>query len=1138
MSILVPRLFRHNSRLYVHRLHVLGRTIRQAKPTFTRTGLLVSVALAIVMAQSSANTAWAQKSTKTGSATPKGAGKKSAKSNSAVKSNPEAANYYADASSYQNNGAFPLAIEEWRKLLKEFPKDPLASKARHYMGVCHMQTEKPDYQSAIAAFTAALADPNLEVREDSLINVGWCYFTIGRTAASGSDQQREALTKSRDNLLSFLKAYGDGSYVDQALFYLGEIEYTIGSKSKSIEYYEQLLGHKSLSNSSLRPDTQYALGVALEESKNDDRALEIFDTFLREHKNHRLVNEITLRKADILLRASKAAEAEQLLRQLSDLPDNPTADYAMLRRAYALTQQNKLADAAKLYRDLGERFPKSSHGVAAALQAGHANFRLGNWQEARTDFSKVLATKDAQAADAAHWLSLALMRQRKAKEAAEFLEGVLKWANQTPSHLSLRMDLADALYELPDRLEDARKQYEGIAADAPNDSLAPRAAYNAAFAALQTGKLDDAKKWSEVFLKKYPQDPLRNDVAYVAAESLLQRAEHEASAEAYSKLIAADPANPSQPMWHLRLAMAHYLGGKYQTAIDSLQSYSAKFIDARQKAESQFITGACYLFLNDVPKAIQQLQASHQSNKTWNQADEVLLLLSQALQRSGQPDESIQTLESILRQFPSTRLKPQVEYRIGQLSAAKGKYAEAVARYQAILGNAQAKSLHDYAQYGIAWCHMQQDKFQPALDALKPLLTENRQDAIANEAVLAQGVCLRKLGKIDQAHDALKKFLATTPSGMSLGNGLYELGMTLVEKKSIDEALVTFERITRELPDYPALDKVLYELGWGWTDKNDAAKATKFFQQLVSQFPKSELVPESLYQVAQQKYNEQRYADALPLYTQVADTTKDADLREKALYKLGWCNFQQEQFKPASEKFAQQIELFPKGPLAVDGLFMQAECLFKEDDFAGALSGFQRARQMLESSPAGQPTEQVKSLIYLHGAQCLREQKKWPECEQWLNRIVTQFPKSPYMSTVLYELGFCKQRQNQLPEALKYYAEAASKFRDEAAARCRYMMGEVYFEQRDFAKAIPEFQRVMFGFGGMKASADIKNWQARSAFEAGRCSDVLIQDLQGDARKKAIETAIEFYRYIIDNQPEHTLTKQAQARLQELNQLR
>ena len=56
----------------------------------------------------------------------------------------EALNVYSDAASLQNNGAFELAAEDWEKFLQKFPKDPLAAKAQHYLGVCNLQLKRLD----------------------------------------------------------------------------------------------------------------------------------------------------------------------------------------------------------------------------------------------------------------------------------------------------------------------------------------------------------------------------------------------------------------------------------------------------------------------------------------------------------------------------------------------------------------------------------------------------------------------------------------------------------------------------------------------------------------------------------------------------------------------------------------------------------------------------------------------------------------------------------------------------------------------------------------------------------------------------------------------------------------------------------
>lgn len=1054
-----------------------------------------------------------------------------------AKSDPAAVNHYADAANFQNNGAFELAIEEWRKLLKDYPKDPLVSKASHYLGVCYMQQANPNYAEASQAFAQALADQKLEIRDESLINLGWCQFMQARATEADAAAQKKLYQQSRETLTDYVKSYPQGSSVDQALFFSGEIEYSLGNSKQAIDLYEQLIKNKALASSSWKADAQYALGVAYEQLKQDAQAKGVYDAFLNDNREHRLRNKVALRLADILLRTGAPAEAEKMLQQAA-AADDPLADYAMLRLGQSLAEQGKFAEASKMFEQMVAKFPKSEHAGTAKLSAGQMYFRAAQYPEAAKLFTEVLASKGNQGAEAAHLLAMTLQRGPKAAEAIGVLEEALKWADKTPSALQLRMDLADALYNVPARIDEARQLYEKIATEHADDPLAPRAAYNAAFGALQLGKLDDARKWSELFLKKYPQDPLRADVAYVASESLLQQGQHAAAVEAYSKLIDSDKANTSQPIWNMRLAMAYYLGAKFQEAIKHLQSKQAVFTQPNEKAESLYIIGSSLLAMDKPAEAIKQFEASLSTADKWSRADEVMMQIVQAYQRSNDPAGALKTLADFQTRFPQSRLRFQARYRTAQLKAAQQDFDGAVADYQAIINEPTAASMHDFAKYGIVLSLMKQEKYEAALTALDPLTAGKLSESMTIETLLARSICLRKLGKLDDSIAMLGKFMAAGPTGVQLANGLYELGMAQVEKKQYDEAIVAFERVLKEVPDYPARDKILYELGWAWADKQDVTKSGPYFQELVDKFPNSDLVPEAVYQLAQQQFEAKQYDKAAPLYASVVTKANTQDLQEKAVYKLGWSLFQQNKLGEAAKEFRSQADKYPNGRFIIDAHFMSAECLFKQDKFQEAFAGYQVARQMLEKNPKADVTEQVRTLIYLHGAQCLREQKKWADCDAWLREIVTRYPNSPYLSTVVYEMATAKQNLNQADDALKLFGEVATKYRDEVAARARFMMGELYFSQSKFDKAIPEFQRVMFGYGAEKADPATKNWQARGAFEAGRCSEALIKDLKGEARTKAIDFAKDFYQYVIDKHPAHQVTQQAQARLSELNKLR
>ncbi len=846
-----------------------------------------------------------------------------------------------------------------------------------------------------------------------------------------------------------------------------------------------------------------------------------------------------MRLADLLLAAGKPAEAEELLNSLAGDREQRLADYALLRLGYALEQQDKLEEATRKYEALQANYPDSKFAATAALSLGQSLFKSGRHAEAIEQFQKVLAGKDAQAADAAHWMALTYLRQQRPEAAVALLEEVLVWSKELPNRVALEMDYADALYAQPAQLSQARAAYESLATSHPNDPLAPRASYNAAFAALQQGKFSEARMWSESFLSRYPQDALRNDVAYVAAEALLQEGEHAAAAQAYGKLREADPSNQAFPTWTLRLAMAHYLSGDYAAAMSLLSEEMRRFQEDNQRAEAQFIVGASLLYEEQPEAAIKQLEASWRTSQDWSSADEVLLMLAEAQQRNKNNQAAKKTLETLLEKFPNTRLKTQAEYKLAQLSAALNQLDAAISKYESIVANPEASNLHSFASYGIAWCLMQQDKFEPALQRLRPLLQTGVKSSMHDEIRLAEGVCLRKLGRLDEAAASLQALLRSSPNGDSAASGLYELGLALTEQGNIAAANEQLLRIVDEVPNYPNLDKVLYELAWNYHELGDSKQAADTFKRLVKECPQSEFSAEATYMLAQQQYAAERYDQAAQTYTSILKQTDDAELLEKAQYKLGWSLFRQQQFDQASRRFEQQATDFPTGALAVDALFMQAECLFEQDNFDGALSGYRKARGNLEANPGiSSASDQVQTLIYLHGAQCLREQKRWQECEDWLDVIVERYSEGPYIATALYELAYCKQNSDQTEEALALYEEVATDYRNEIGARAGFMRGEIYFAKRDFVQAIREFQRVMYRFGADKAPEAIENWQVKSAFEAARCTEVLLENPRGISREKLVQNAQDFYRFIVEKHPAHEMAAQAQTRLGELQKLR
>ena len=61
--------------------------------------------------------------------------------------------------------------------------------------------------------------------------------------------------------------------------------------------------------------------------------------------------------------------------------------------------------------------------------------------------------------------------------------------------------------------------------------------------------------------------------------------------------------------------------------------------------------------------------------------------------------------------------------------------------------------------------------------------------------------------------------------------------------------------------------------------------------------------------------------------------------------------------------------------------------------------------------------------------------------------------------------------------------------------------------------------------------------EAKSGFEAGRCSEVLIMQSEGQAKSKAIADARKYYDYVVRTHPRHELAPAAKKRLEVLLKL-
>lgn len=1080
---------------------------------------------------------------------------------------------YADAANFQTGGAIGLAIEAWRDFLTAYPDHPMASKAAHYLGVCFMQEEQPSYAKAADAFRRALNDKTYDLREESLANYGWCLYASGTTSSgttpnSGEDGDRDAANTAR--LKKVIEVYETlrsenpkSPFLDRSYFYSGEAAYQLGNAKQAIQFYNDLLSLDRASESPLRCDALYARGVALEGIDRFDQAFASYQQLLDACAGNSLEIDVLLRMGDIQILRKEFDQAVKSFDQAIEKIETKTkksgkqnpADatrnnnqenmaYAIFRSAYALVQSDQPAQAAIRYARLAAEFPDSAYAASATLASAQSLYRSGDVDRAAAAFQEVLKQNNTAAAtESAHWLARIAIAKGDSAAAAQLAKERIDKGIEGDFSVDLRLDLAEALSMNSNTVKESMELYEQIYRDEPSDPMASRALYNAAFSGLQIGDTKRSLGLAEEFLNTFPADSLASDVRFVAAESHLAQANPAKAAEIYQQLLNdSQAANPQRPVWVLRAAAAMNANRDYPGAIAVIDRELPSMPEPNQKAEAHLIAGQARLMAGQLRQASESFSSANDASPNGPRSAEAKLMQGQALAGLGETDEANQIWDAIIRQSPDSRMADQARFKLAELAGVAGNHEQAIQLYSAILESDQDPGLQPYAKYGAGLAQIQAGQFKEAAATLDQWMDSYADHPLSSDALLSLGIARRNLQQYPVAAKHLSDFLASKPIGVKLGHGLYELALIDTANSQPSEAAAKLQRIVDEVPAYPAMDKVRYELGWALQESGQPDDAVKQFETMASTHQDSPLLGEAAYFVGQQRYRSQQWAEAAKQFSIAAENTSDPATREKAIYRKGWANFKNRDYQAAENAFMQQSQQFPESSLAFDAGMMIAESRFKRGDYQAALAAYSDSRKTIQQADETaksirDPAErQARELVLLHGGQSAAQRKQWDDALGWYNELRERFPSSDYLPQTFYETGFAYQQKGDHEKALKFFGEVADNYRNSLAARARFMMGEIHFADRAFALAIPEFQRVMFGFGAGQAPDSIKNWQAKSGFEAGRCSELLMQAAKSESkRQRAAKISRDFYTYVTVNHPDHELAPQAKARLDSLS---
>ena len=657
---------------------------------------------------------------------------------------PAAVSLAQTAVNAQNAQDYQVAVDQWQRLLKDFPDTTLTGLAHYNSGVCYQAlTEYPRAIEQLKLAITKLDKAEVLKLAQAHLYLGFCELRHGKDLLGDGDSQTrelasQSLTTATQTFANLANRYPDYEDLDQAYFFQGESFELLNRLEKATESYARMLECKKIT---FQFDGLFALANVHEKLGNFDTALKFYDQFHQlasDQGGHPLLSEVEFRTAETHLQLAVSAEnlndsetARSHYRQADELYGSAAADAKFELRDRAKFQQgycaNRLGDferSAALYTEVA-RQNGDDLGNRAMVFAGRDLLNAKQTNDAIQLLTEAVQKNSSYSPEAAHWLAQIHLQTKQFDEA---LRLATAWIEKTPAsnpiRVSLMLDQGDAAYMIPDQRAESVSMYLAIVDNYGDHSLAPTALYNAAYSNLDVGDYEQAIALVDRFIQNYENNDYLSDALEVKADASLLAGNPAAAEETFTRLINRNGQSPKVPLWNVRTGMSRYLQKNFEGAVEWLSPKVESLADASLRAEAFHWMGKSLLELDRTEDAITALNNSHSADPKWRRADETLSSLALAQKKAGQLAEAVATTKQLIDQFPQSKLLDRAFLSLGEIAYDAKEFEAAESHYLAIVTNFGKSEVVPYALDGLAWSLVQQKKFAEAVRSFNQLIDD------------------------------------------------------------------------------------------------------------------------------------------------------------------------------------------------------------------------------------------------------------------------------------------------------------------------------------------------------------------------------------------------------------------------------
>ncbi len=783
------------------------------------------------------------------------------------------------------------AIEEWRRIEKDFPKSYLVSEA--WMGIIFANL-------ALEQFSQAEAN----------------LFLLGETFPH------------------YLKV-PDVLYV-QGIISLHKGDYANAEKALSLVK---------------TAEAQFYLGKTYLLSKRPYLAAAAFERLTREYPDSVLIEETEFFIGDSFFLAKDYDGAiTKYQRFLTKYPDSPLRVSALFRIGSSQFQKSDYVEARAHFQSVIDRYPRDFFAPLAQYFIAESYLVAEQYREGLFAYTKVITDypETIRISPLAHYkLAWNQLQVGDNAQAAQTCRNFLSLYPTNTLAKNVYIIMANALLAMK-RPDDAVTAFQRIIDLAPTSEIAEQAL----FSILKTQH--DLKRYNAIltsyqFIFRHlpPSQSHWRSLSYLyAAEAYLNMNRVDEAKAIYEMVLKVYPHEQAAFYAQDGLAWTYQMTGEDELSLDMRR----KLTDMLSVAKSSFnFSGANQLGIADSMYNQKQYEDAFQLYDKYARENPEDKKTPAALYKGGMSlyhlryyTQAVEVWTRLRDKFPAAPETPKAEYQIGDTLFRAQKYDESAAQYKRII-----EKFKDSEQLPLAYLRVAMSAFNAKDDAatLKGALALIARFPAAPEA--SDGLDLMEaVYDRNAAADfkgSLRAVVDAAPGTTVAGDAQFRIGRRLFEAKKFADASVEFQRFSVDFTGNAKLKKAQFLLAESYFNGEKHEEAVAAFERFLDNFTTGEDTPLALFHLASAHYALKNFDPAAKNYQRLIDEYPSSEYTKAAQFNLALAYKATGKLDRAEEAYRRYAAQAPSGDESGRAALWELLAIQKDrKDFSAALQTVER----------------------------------------------------------------------------------------------------------------------------------------------------------------------------------------------------